>query len=281
MGCAVIIQRKRILFKSGAGMNTKMIVADLDQTLVMSDKSISSFTKNIINICKQRGIFIAFATARTETDCKIYAQEINPDAIVSSRGLLVRVGEHTISSFILDVEIGNKILLSCLKQPNIRYILAFTIKGTYTNIPADEHNTIWGKSNPDMYTDFTNGLDCEAYDIVVEIFDDATADIIAALFPMIDVKRISGQHWFGFGVKSVNKSINKFDGIKSLAAYFNIDLKDIVAFGDDLSDIEMLRGCGIGVAVDNAIDEVKNAADFICESNDDDGVTKWIKEHIL
>ena len=258
-----------------------MIAADLDQTLLMSDKNISCFTKNILNACKQQGILIAFATARAETECKSYTEEINPDAIVSSRGLLVRAGEDIISRFTLDAETTNKIILSCLEQTNVGYILAFTEKGTFANIPADVHSTIWGKCNPEMYTDFSNGLDYEAYDIVAEIFDDATANTIADLFPMIDVKRISGQQWFSFGIKNVNKSINKFDGIKSLTDYFNIDLEDIVAFGDDFCDVEMLRGCGIGVAVDNAIDEVKNAADFICDSNDDDGVAKWINERIL
>ena len=264
-------------------MNTsiKMIVIDLDQTLLRSDKSISCFTINAVNTCKQRGILIVFATARSETDCKQYTEIINPDAVVSSRGLLVKAGKNTISHFILDVETANSILLECLGQPSVRYILAFTENGTFTNIPADEHNTIWGKCNPDMYTDFKNGLDCSAYDIVAEILDDAIANTIAASFSTIDVKRISGQHWFSFGAKDKNKSINKFDGIKSLATYFNIDLEDIVAFGDDLCDVKMLCGCGIGVAVDNAIAEAKNAADFICGSNDDDGVAKWIEGRIL
>ena len=176
------------------GVNIKMIAIDLDQTLLKSDKSISSFAINTLNACKQKGILIAFATARNEIDCKVYAEEINPDAIVSSRGLHVRVGENTVSHFILDVETTNKILLECLRQSNVRYILAFTEKGTYTNIPTDEHNTIWGKCNPNMYTDFTKGLDSEVYDIVAEIFDDTTANAIAALLPTIDVKRISGQH---------------------------------------------------------------------------------------
>ena len=258
-----------------------MIVVDLDQTLLRPDKSISGFTVNTLNICKQKSILIAFATARTEIDCKSYAEEIKPDAIISSRGLLVRVGENTISRFILDVETTNKILSECFKQSNIRYILAFTEKGTFANIPVDEHNTIWGKCNPDMYTDFTNGLDCGAHEIVAEVFDDTTAYNVAALFPTIDVKKISGHHWYSFGAGGVNKSINKFDGIKSLATYFNIELEDIVSFGDDLCDVEMLIGCGIGVAVDNAIGEVKNAANFICDSNDNDGVAKWIEEHIL
>lgn len=55
----------------------------------------------------------------------------------------------------------------------------------------------------------------------------------------------------------------------------------IAAFGDDMNDLEMVRNCGIGVAVRNAVEEVKRSADYICGSNDDDGVAKWIEEFIL
>ena len=50
---------------------------------------------------------------------------------------------------------------------------------------------------------------------------------------------------------------------------------------DDNDDIASLRNCGIGVAVANAIEEVKEAADVIVESNDEDGVAKWIEREIL
>ena len=43
----------------------------------------------------------------------------------------------------------------------------------------------------------------------------------------------------------------------------------------------MLRDCGIGVAVANAIDEVKAVADHICDTNDNDGVAKWLEENVL
>jgi len=254
-----------------------MIVTDLDQTLLKSDKSISDYTAKILKACKQQGIIIVFATARSECDCKSYTDVINPNAIISNRGALVRIGNNTISRITIDAETTNQILLSCLEQPSIRYITVFTDKGYFVNIPASEHDPNWGKYNPDRYTDFSQGLDCDAYKISVEIFDDVTADIIAASFPAIDVIRFSGEPWFSFGVNSVNKC----DGIKQLAANFNIDLKDVAAFGDDFSDVEMLRKCGVGIAVDNAIDAVKDVADHFCDINDRDGVAKWIEQNLL
>ena len=69
--------------------------------------------------------------------------------------------------------------------------------------------------------------------------------------------------------------------IKALAEISGISPEDIVAFCDDQNDIEMLRLCGTGVAVTNAIPEVQEAADEITLSNDEDGVAEWLADHCL
>ena len=55
----------------------------------------------------------------------------------------------------------------------------------------------------------------------------------------------------------------------------------IIAFGDDYADIGMLELCGIGVGMGNAIDEVKERADIIIGSNDEDGIADFIENEIL
>ena len=77
----------------------------------------------------------------------------------------------------------------------------------------------------------------------------------------------------------MEKSATKRKAIEATAAYFGIFLSDVAAFGDDHNDIEMLRVCGVAVA--NAVDEAKAAADFCCGANDSDGVAKWIEERVL
>ncbi len=57
--------------------------------------------------------------------------------------------------------------------------------------------------------------------------------------------------------------------------------EEAVYFGDDQDDAESMQICGLGVAVDNAIPEVKAVADDIAECNDADGVAKWIEAHLL
>ncbi|BBB89727.1 MAG TPA: HAD hydrolase family protein [Methylomusa anaerophila] len=55
----------------------------------------------------------------------------------------------------------------------------------------------------------------------------------------------------------------------------------VAAFGEDYNDVEMLRECGISVAVSTAIDEVKAVADDICGDCDEDGVARWLEENVL
>ena len=57
--------------------------------------------------------------------------------------------------------------------------------------------------------------------------------------------------------------------------------KTIAAFGDDYNDVEMLKYCGLGVAMGNAADEAKQAADVICGTNDSDGLADVIEQKIL
>ena len=56
---------------------------------------------------------------------------------------------------------------------------------------------------------------------------------------------------------------------------------EIVSFGDDTNDIDLLDFCGISVAMENALDNVKKSANEICDTNENDGVAKWLEENVL
>lgn len=81
--------------------------------------------------------------------------------------------------------------------------------------------------------------------------------------------------------ETMQKETTKTNAVIRLAEYWNIYQSEIVSFGDDTMDIELNAYTGVGVAVNNAIKEVKSVADYICDTNDNDGVAKWIVERIL
>ena len=72
------------------------------------------------------------------------------------------------------------------------------------------------------------------------------------------------------------KDATKEKAITALCDYLKLSPQKIAAFGDDFNDIGMLKLCGKGIAMQNAIDEVKQVADEICLSNEEDGVAKKI-----
>lgn len=70
-------------------------------------------------------------------------------------------------------------------------------------------------------------------------------------------------------------------GVEKMLEYFNLTRDEAIAFGDGVNDIDMLQAVGIGVAMDNAKDEVKEAADVICGHVAEDGVFHFLKENKL
>lgn len=74
---------------------------------------------------------------------------------------------------------------------------------------------------------------------------------------------------------------NKGDALLALAAHLGIDRSQVMAFGDGLNDASMIRAAGVGVAMDNAIDEIKRAAALVTAGNDADGVAEAIEKYIL
>lgn len=71
---------------------------------------------------------------------------------------------------------------------------------------------------------------------------------------------------------------NKGDALKFMADYLGIKIDETIAFGDGLNDIAMLKAAGIGVAMENACDELKAVADYITSSCNDNGVAEGIKK---
>ena len=258
-------------------MDVKMIVTDLDRTLLRSDKTISDYTASILLACQQRGISVVFATARSENSCKRFTDLIKPNAIISNGGALVRIGDKIVYNSVMSMETVNELLLSCLNEQNVGYITVDTEKGYFVNKPVDENDPGWIEYLPASHVDFSLGLDCDAYKITIEISDETTAYKVVSGFPNVWVIPFSGESWYSFA----DKGADKWQGVSSLAEFAGIDLKNIIAFGDDYNDIEMLRGCGIGVAVINAVDEAKAVADYICDTSDNDGLAKWLEERIL
>ena len=85
------------------------------------------------------------------------------------------------------------------------------------------------------------------------------------------------QHGSDNSFEFFSPTMSKAIGIKKVLEYYGLDIKDTYAFGDGLNDIEMIQLCQIGVAMGNAVDELKAQADIICKSIDKNGLEDILK----
>jgi hydroxymethylpyrimidine pyrophosphatase-like HAD family hydrolase len=77
------------------------------------------------------------------------------------------------------------------------------------------------------------------------------------------------------------KDVGKSHGLRILCEHFNIKPSEVVAIGDDDNDIDMLKSAGMGVAMGNASDAVKNSADFVTRTNNNEGAAFALEEFFL
>lgn len=253
----------------------KLIITDLDQTFLRTDKSISKFSLDVIKKCKEQGINIAIATARSERAAKKYIDLINPDIVISSGGSLVRYKDDIVYKCMLSASISDKLIEDCILNPHVGEITVETENTYYSN-----SNDLCKFSNDysyAVYNDYGKSLNCETYKVTVEIFEENTAAKLASKYTECDFIAFSGEQWCRFA----HKDSTKINAINKLLEYLHIDLDQVVAFGDDYNDIGMLKYCGYGVAVSNAINEVLEVATHVTDSNDNDGVAKFIVQNFL
>ena len=150
-----------------------------------------------------------------------------------------------------------------------------TIDAHYWNYKIDPKklDKSWGDS---IYTDFSDFNEC-SLKMCVEIFNQDKADELAHRLSDCDCIRFSDGFWYKFTKKNVTKE----NAIIKITEVCGFSIDSIIVFGDDYADIGMLELCGIGVAMGNAIDEVKERADIVIGSNDEDGIADFIENEIL
>jgi Cof subfamily protein (haloacid dehalogenase superfamily) len=253
---------------------TKIIITDLDNTLLRRDKTISEYTIEVLKKCQSKGVKVAYATARSKQAYSKFLKQFVPDILISYGGALVSVGDTVIHRFDIPPDTSSQIIKECLNTAGVLSVSAINESMAFS---SDRKYILQKDSSYYEYTDFSSNLNHRYLKISLRATDPAAVLKIASHYPMCDMLGYTNEDLYRFA----NPKAVKWNAVKSVAEYFNIGTESFVAFGDDYNDLEMLKNCGIGVAVKNAIDKVRFAAKYICETNDNDGVAKWIEEHVL
>jgi len=254
----------------------KLLLFDLDGTLLRNDKTISSRTLSALKKCREKDILIGVSTSRSEQNSLAYLNELKPDILISSGGALVKYKTEYIYKAEFSVEETNAMIHEARRIcGNDCEITIDTIDAHYWNYKIDPKklDKSWGDS---IYTDFSDFDEC-SLKMCVEILDQDKADELAHRFSECDCIRFSDGFWYKFTKKNVTKE----NAITKITEVCGFSTDSIIAFGDDYADIGMLELCGTGVAMGNAIDEVKERADVVIGSNDENGIADFIENEIM
>ena len=248
----------------------KLLVFDLDGTLLKTDKTISEFTLNTLGRCRQSGIKLAYATARGGSAGKFVPVELFDGKVVMS-GALASIGDELVYKRLIPHEIARPLLMACDRK-GIK--IASEISGMhYSNFVVSE---LWDYINNYEIVDFSrHTIDAEKLYAVAYNKDDLAfieKNLSTELYLTVSRDGL---------VMIMHRDATKSKAIAALAEEWGILQSEIAVFGDDLNDIDMLRYAGFGVAMGNALSEVKAAADCICQGNDEDGVAEWILSNLL
>ena len=250
---------------------TKLILTDLDHTLLRSDGSVSDYTLEVLQKCRQKGVLFAIATARYWIGAEKYIDLLRPDYEITTDGTLIHSNGNCIYSCAFTKEETNRAVREILKKQPDAEVTVADGKTVYWN---SAHIAESEKLRKAVYCTYDVPLDCGANKIIAELPDEDTArEIAESLGCRLQCYR--GENWYAFLPAGAGKTA----AIRALSEACGIALQDITAFGDDDNDLEMLKMCGTGVAVANAVDSVLAAAREITESNDEDGVAAWLERN--
>ncbi|WP_156854590.1 Cof-type HAD-IIB family hydrolase [Oceanobacillus sp. AG] len=268
-------------------MKKHMIALDLDGTLLTDDKKISERTKQVLFKAKEEGHIVVISTGRPHRASINYYYELGLDTpMVNFNGALIHHPQNRNWDALhtpMPIRTAHKIIEACydLRVNNILaevlddvYIDSFDCKliGFFDEI-EDEAPYVIGNLKQKLEEDPTSILVYPEEEQVQQLrshLDDYHAEVIE--------HRKWGAPWNV--IEIIKKGMNKAVGLQKIAHYFDIPQDQIIAFGDEDNDLEMIDYAGVGVAMGNAIDELKSLAKHVTATNEEDGIGAFLEEYL-
>ncbi len=264
----------------------KLIALDVDGTLLNSNHEISQKTRRAIIKSLEEGHKVVIVSGRPTKAINHIAKELSLDKY---GGLISAFNGGTIINFETGYELTNHTLDADLTKEILKESRDLDID---VLIPKNK-TMISYRDN--KYLDLERkilGFDTEIREDIIESIDFNPNKLLLAsdkktldeLIPVLEKKygkKTSLVHSQDFYYEVMPKGLSKGKSLLEIAEYYNMEQKDIIAFGDQMNDKTMIEIAGVGIAMANAIEAIKEIADYITLSNDEDGVANYLEKFVL
>lgn len=265
----------------------KLIAIDMDGTLLNDNKQITEENVRVIKQAIQEGIKVVISSARSFYRLYDYLEELD----------LIKSNQYTIcfnGAVIIENESERILQSKNFRADEVKRLIEIA-KEYETDISLYAMNCLMTENIPEMLkrdkhfknvnfkkikyttTDFDRDL---IYKIVFVNEPEKILEIKSKL-----PQKLSNEYEITSSIPQyiefVKKGITKANALQSVAAECKIKASEIIAVGDADNDIEMIKYAGLGVAMENASNNLKEKADYITASNNQDGIAKIIKKYML
>lgn len=267
-------------------MKRKMLVLDIDGTLTNSQKQITPRTLAAVQRIQQQGHVLVLASGRPTPGMRGVAEQLR----------MKELGGYLLSyngARIADMRTGEVVSHLELPREYVPQLYDFAVKNDIGLVTYENDSIVTGRP-PNEYTELEakiNSIPIHYVDNFVEYVDfpitkclfTAPVDRAPALERELAAKfvgRISIYRSEPFFIEAMPLYVDKARSLQRLLEHLHMDVEDVIACGDGFNDLSMIRFAGTGVAMANAQDTVKAAADYVTLSNDEDGVAHVIDKFI-
>lgn len=265
----------------------KLLALDMDGTLLNSNKIITNQTVDAINHLLNENIHVVISSGRCLIELSDYKSKLKnmKYAILTCGSLIYDFVNHTpLSTHYINRD-------DCLKIVQLATINDVMVQLMTVNesVAQPKYINLMADLGLKVYADMFNRICTKCDDLNKFLLerDDGILKI-NLYFRTVDsrdqfIKNLQAFNLkiipTGFkGIEISPPNINKSTGLIELCNILNIDINDTVAIGDAMNDFDIIKVAGCGVAMGNAIDEIKSIADFITTDNDNNGVLNAINK---
>ena len=254
----------------------KLLAIDLDDTLLRDDNTVSDYTKAVLKKAQDKGIEVLIATGRMYQTAYPVAHRLglgDVPMVLYSGGVIQRVeSKELIWERAIPPEVARKVL-AITKEHNDELLVHSETefsrlyeeitgaKAVYVGDaiydPQKGTNKLLVVEEPERMTE------------VIAILSKEVGHMVELVRSKVNFLEIVAPH------------VSKGEALAFMGERLGIGLEDMVSFGNSENDISMLQVTGHSVAVGNAEEHVKTIAKEVCDTNEKDGVAKWIEANVL
>lgn len=272
----------------------RMIAIDLDGTLLSPAGEVTPQVKAAVHRCLSAGLLVCFATGRNWTESRAILDTVEhwPLAVFVGGAMVIDTHQRmTLHRTMMEPALAREVC-ECLESHG-HAVLALQDTGAAGvdyfmtgDLPPNGATRQWMKVT-DSKVQRTGRLGSFSHEHTIRVGICATtSDVVAVKQALIGrfgdrlvVHSLLVSAYGGIEVLEVfDPAVNKWEGVQFIARRHGIVPQQIIAIGDDVNDITMIQGAGLGVAMGNARPEVQAVADRVIGKNVDDGLAQFLDE---